>query len=93
MAWVPLQESLAASSGRFNVILQATDAGEWDAIADKRRNDLMVYLALSHFGKRPKFKDLSPTSPHRHQSPLRQLPASLHRRRPDADDFRANRAD
>ncbi|MGB6017782.1 MAG: DNA phosphorothioation-associated putative methyltransferase, partial [Nodosilinea sp.] len=27
---------------------------------DKRRNDLLVYLALSHFGKRPKFKDLSP---------------------------------
>ena len=30
-------------------------------VADKRRNDLLVYLALSHFGKRPKFKDLSPS--------------------------------
>ena len=35
--------------------------GSGDAIADKRRNDLMVYLALTHFGKRPKFKDLSPS--------------------------------
>jgi DNA phosphorothioation-associated putative methyltransferase len=30
---------------------------------DRRQtpHDLLVYLALSHFGKRPKFKDLSPT--------------------------------
>jgi DNA phosphorothioation-associated putative methyltransferase len=28
--------------------------GEWDA-------DLLVYLALSHFGHRPKFKDLAPS--------------------------------
>jgi DNA phosphorothioation-associated putative methyltransferase len=61
MPWGRFSQSLAASSERFRVILQATDAGEWDAIADKRRHDLLVYLALSHFGQRPKFKDLSPT--------------------------------
>ncbi|MEB3229920.1 MAG: DNA phosphorothioation-associated putative methyltransferase [Leptolyngbyaceae bacterium] len=44
----------------FTIILQATDVGEWDAIADTRRQDLMVYLALSHFGRRPKLRDLSP---------------------------------
>jgi len=57
----PLQTEFGSIRRAFKVILQATDAGEWDAIADKRRNDLLVYLALSHFGKRPKFKDLSPS--------------------------------
>ena len=55
----PLQDIFGSIKRAFTVVLQATDAGEWDAIADKRRNDLLVYLALSHFGKRPKFKDLS----------------------------------
>ena len=57
---VPLQETFGSIKRAFTVVLQATDVGEWDAIADKRRNDLLVYLALSHFGHRPKFKDLSP---------------------------------
>ncbi|WP_204137856.1 DNA phosphorothioation-associated putative methyltransferase [Halomicronema sp. CCY15110] len=57
----PLPKTFGSIKRAFKVILQATDAGEWDAIADKRRHDLLVYLALSHFGKRPKFKDLSPT--------------------------------
>ncbi|TVQ11973.1 MAG: DNA phosphorothioation-associated putative methyltransferase, partial [Leptolyngbya sp. DLM2.Bin27] len=55
-----LQATFGSIKRAFTVVLQATDAGEWDAIADKRRNDLLVYLALSHFGHRPKFKDLSP---------------------------------
>ncbi len=59
-ALAPLQDTFGSIKRAFTVVLQATDAGEWDAIADKRRNDLLVYLALSHFGKRPKFKDLSP---------------------------------
>jgi DNA phosphorothioation-associated putative methyltransferase len=57
----PLQSEFGSIKRAFKIVLQATDAGEWDAISDKRRNDLLVYLALSHFGKRPKFKDLSPT--------------------------------
>ncbi|MBD1915003.1 MULTISPECIES: DNA phosphorothioation-associated putative methyltransferase [Cyanophyceae] len=55
-----LQETFGSIKRAFTVVLQATDVGEWDAISDKRRKDLLVYLALSHFGKRPKFKDLSP---------------------------------
>ncbi len=42
----------------FQVILQATDVREWDAIADKRRHDILVYLALSQFGRRPRFREL-----------------------------------
>lgn len=42
----------------FQVILQATNVQEWDAIADKRRQDILVYLALTQFGQRPRFRDL-----------------------------------
>ena len=45
----------------FQVILQATDQEEWDAIAEKRRQDLLVYLALTQFGHRPKFSNLDST--------------------------------
>lgn len=44
----------------FHVILQATDPQEWEAIAQKRRQDLMVYLALSQFSRRPKLGHLAP---------------------------------
>ncbi|MBD2576150.1 DNA phosphorothioation-associated putative methyltransferase [Oscillatoria sp. FACHB-1406] len=44
----------------FDLVLQATEESEWSAIAEKRRQDLKVYLALSHFGKRPKASELSP---------------------------------
>ena len=43
----------------FQVILQATDAQKWEAIAEKRRQDLLVYLALAQFSHRPKLGDLT----------------------------------
>jgi DNA phosphorothioation-associated putative methyltransferase len=46
----------------FQVILQATDQEEWDAIADKRRQDLLVYLALTQFSRRPKISNLDTTT-------------------------------
>jgi len=45
----------------FKVILQATDKEEWEAIAQKRRQEILVYLAFHEFSQRPKYKDLSPT--------------------------------
>ncbi|MGB3402413.1 MAG: DNA phosphorothioation-associated putative methyltransferase [Microcoleaceae cyanobacterium] len=42
----------------FKVILQATDPQEWDIIAQKRRQDLLVYLALTQFSSRPKLSQL-----------------------------------
>ncbi|MBD2624986.1 DNA phosphorothioation-associated putative methyltransferase [Trichormus variabilis] len=44
----------------FSVIIQATDSEEWEAIAEKRRQDLMVYLALCNFSRRPKLGQLAP---------------------------------
>ena len=37
----------------FEVILQVSDPEAWDAIAQKRRQDLKLYLALSKFSGRP----------------------------------------
>lgn len=58
------QSDLIAEFGTFRrafqVILQATDPQEWEAIAEKRRQDLLVYLALSQFSRRPKLGDLAP---------------------------------
>lgn len=42
----------------FQVILQATDQEEWDVISEKRRQDLLVYLALTQFSHRPKIGNL-----------------------------------
>ncbi|MGF1539712.1 MAG: DNA phosphorothioation-associated putative methyltransferase [Pleurocapsa sp.] len=44
----------------FKLILQATDETEWEEIAEKRRQDLLVYLALAKFGGRPSVRQLSP---------------------------------
>ena len=43
----------------FNLILRATSEDEWSAIAEKRSQELLIYLALSNFHKRPKYKQLS----------------------------------
>jgi DNA phosphorothioation-associated putative methyltransferase len=44
----------------FQTILQVTLAEDWDAITVKRRQDLLLYLALSHFDRRPRLQELSP---------------------------------
>ncbi|RCJ24988.1 DNA phosphorothioation-associated methyltransferase [Nostoc sp. ATCC 43529] len=43
----------------FGVVLQATDEAEWDAIAYRRSLDIQVYLALTHFDRRPAWQKLS----------------------------------
>ena len=44
----------------FKLVLQATDRQEWEAIAEKRRQDLLVYLALGKFSGRPTIRKLAP---------------------------------
>jgi DNA phosphorothioation-associated putative methyltransferase len=48
----------------FGVVLQATDEAEWDAIAYRRSLDIQVYLALTHFDRRPAWQKLSPQMRH-----------------------------
>lgn len=44
----------------FKLISQATNRMEWEAIAEKRRQDLLVYLALGKFSGRPTIRKLAP---------------------------------
>lgn len=44
----------------FKIILQVTNELEWENIADQRRQDILLYLALSRFGYRPNIRQLSP---------------------------------
>ena len=54
-----LQTEFGSLRKAFHVVFQATNVQEWDAIADKRRQDLLVYLALSHFSRRPKLREFT----------------------------------
>lgn len=42
----------------FEVIKRSTDADEWNEIIRKRKEDLLVYVALSRFQRRPQFTAL-----------------------------------
>jgi len=54
-----LQQEFGSLKRAFQIILQVTNPEEWDAIAHKRRQDLLVYIALSRFSRRPKLFQLS----------------------------------
>ncbi len=60
---LPEEEEIRAEFGTFRrafqLVLQATGEKEWDAIAEKRRQDFQVYLALSQFNRRPRMRDFS----------------------------------
>lgn len=43
----------------FEIILQATERQEWESLMEKRRQDLLVYLALAKLNRFPKFSTLS----------------------------------
>jgi len=54
-----IEAELGSIKRAFKVVLQATDPDEWERVAERRREDLLVYLALSHFGKRPRLSQFS----------------------------------
>ena len=56
---VALNTEFGSLKRAFQIVLHATNPQEWDEISDRRRQDLLVYLALSHFGHRPRVRDLS----------------------------------
>ncbi|ELR97249.1 DNA phosphorothioation-associated putative methyltransferase [Gloeocapsa sp. PCC 73106] len=55
-----LKAELGTIRRAFKLISQVTDFEAWEAIAEQRRQDLLLYLALSSFGARPRFQQLSP---------------------------------
>ena len=55
-----LKQEFGSLKRAFKVILQVTKEEEWEAIADRRRQEILLYLALSRFSYRPKMRQLSP---------------------------------
>ncbi|NJS11800.1 MAG: DNA phosphorothioation-associated putative methyltransferase [Microcoleus sp. CSU_2_2] len=53
---MPIKGEFHSFNRAWRVILQATDADDWETIADKRRQDLLVYLALNGLGDRPSMR-------------------------------------
>jgi len=51
-------ERLGSVKRAFAIVRRVTDEAPWEEIAAKRREDLLVYLALSRFGRRPPFAKL-----------------------------------
>jgi DNA phosphorothioation-associated putative methyltransferase len=61
--FAPLLTEFGTVRRAFNLIIQATNQDDWDTIADKRRQDILVFLALSNFDnpyKRLKLNQLTP---------------------------------
>ena len=54
-----IQEEFGSIRRAFSLIKRVTGSEEWEAIGQQRTQDLLVYLALSRFEKRPKYSQLS----------------------------------
>ncbi len=53
-------ERLGGIGRTFAVLRRVTGGEHWQQIAEERRRDLLVYLALANFGGRPRFSQLAP---------------------------------
>lgn len=56
----PIREEFGSIRRAFSLIKRVTGAEEWEEIGQQRTQDLMVYLALSRFERRPKYSQLTP---------------------------------
>ncbi|MDJ0508254.1 MAG: DNA phosphorothioation-associated putative methyltransferase [Crocosphaera sp.] len=57
---IELKEEFRTFRQAFKVILQVTQEDDWEMITEKRRQELLLYLALSQFDRRPKMRELAP---------------------------------
>jgi DNA phosphorothioation-associated putative methyltransferase len=56
-----IQEAMGSLSRAQRVIRRVTDDDYWDQVTVQRRAELLIYVALSRFGRRPKFSELDRT--------------------------------
>lgn len=56
-----VQESLGSIGRGVRLIRQVTADAHWDSVTSQRRAELLIYIALSRFGRRPRFSQLGPT--------------------------------
>jgi hypothetical protein len=53
-----IQKAVGGVRRAFSLIRGATGPDRWEGLATRRREDFLVYLALSAFGGRPRFSEL-----------------------------------
>lgn len=53
-----IHDELGSIKKAFRVVLWATDEDEWAQITTRRREDLLIYLGLTHFEGRPRLNQL-----------------------------------
>jgi DNA phosphorothioation-associated putative methyltransferase len=56
-----LQDVFGSVGRAVRLIRQVTDDKHWDRVAVQRRAELLIYIALSRFGRRPRFSQLGIT--------------------------------
>jgi DNA phosphorothioation-associated putative methyltransferase len=55
-------ETAFGTIGRaLRLIRQVTEDGYWEQVTQQRRSELLIYIALSRFGRRPRFSQLTGT--------------------------------
>ena len=59
-----IKEAFGGIARAFSLIRRVTGPEQWETIRRERRDDLLVYLALAAFGKRPKLGSLPDTLRH-----------------------------
>ncbi|MEV0156001.1 DNA phosphorothioation-associated putative methyltransferase [Micromonospora sp. NPDC050686] len=56
-----IQDSLGSLGRAIRLIRQVTDDAYWQRVTNQRRAELLIYIALSRFGRRPRFSQLGTT--------------------------------
>ncbi len=54
-----IRDKMGSLNRAFGIIRRATGTEQWERIREERSQDLLIYLALSRFGGRPRFSTLS----------------------------------
>lgn len=56
-----IRDQFSSIARATNLIRQVTDDEYWDHVTLQRRQELLVYIAMSRFGRRPRFGELAKT--------------------------------
>jgi len=58
---VVIAERIGSLPRAFNLVQRAAGEESWRGVTERRRQELLVYIALSRFGRRPRFGELPET--------------------------------
>jgi DNA phosphorothioation-associated putative methyltransferase len=56
-----IKEALGSLGKAMRLIRQVTEDDYWEQVTRQRRNEMLIYIALSRFGRRPTFSQLAGT--------------------------------